>query len=258
MYPELYTPVFLFCLGAIIGSFLNVCIVRIPQRMSIVFPASHCPSCTHKIPVYDNIPLLSYLILGGRCRFCKTPIALTYFLVELITPILFLVLWHHFGLSSDFLISATVTAALIVITVIDLQHQIIPDVISLPGIPICFLCSFVVSWTTPLQSLLGILCGGGVLFLFAWGYQRATGKDGMGGGDIKLLAMIGALLGWKGALTSLILASCIGSIIGIILIIAKGKNMKYAIPFGPFLATGAVCALMYGEQLISFYLNLGA
>lgn len=249
--------VFLFVFGSTIGSFLNVCIVRIPEKISIVLPASHCPRCKKPIPWYYNIPLLSYLLLGGKCRYCRAPIAFRYFIVELLTPVVLLMLYSAYGLSLPLLAAFIFSSSLIVITFIDLKHQIIPDVISLPGIPICFACSFVAPWTDPLQSLIGICVGGGVLYLFAGGYKLLTKKEGMGGGDIKMLAMIGAFLGWKGALAALILGSFAGSVLGIILIIVKGKNFKYALPFGPFLAVGAFCALLFGEQLIRFYLAIG-
>lgn len=247
----------LFALGSTIGSFLNVCIIRIPEKISIVFPPSHCPACKKPIPFYYNIPLLSYIILGGRCRYCKAPISFQYFLVELLTPIIMLFLFFCFGISWSFIISFIFSAALIVITFIDLRNQIIPDFISLPGILLFFLCSFIVPWTDPIQSLLGILVGGGTLYIFALGYQFLTKKEGMGGGDIKLLAMIGAFLGWKGALATLILGAFAGSVIGIILIIFKGKDLKYAIPFGPFLSAGAFCTLFFGEKLIHLYLSIG-
>lgn len=247
----------LFVFGTIIGSFLNVCIVRMPHNTSIVFPASHCPGCGAGIRFYDNIPLVSYILLAGRCRACKTPISLRYFIVELLMGVLTAVLFFHFGFSLVFIVCFIFTAALVVITFIDLQHQIIPDRISLPGIPLGFLCSFVLPWNSWLDSLLGILVGGGVLYAFALGYYLLTKKEGMGGGDIKMLAMIGAFLGWQGALATLMLAAVAGSLIGIILMVLKGKNFKYAVPFGPFLAVGAFCALLYGDSLISWYLSIG-
>ncbi len=248
----------LFIFGTIIGSFLNVCIVRIPNRASIVFPGSQCPNCGYSIRFYDNIPLVSYILLGGRCRSCKTAISIRYFLVELLMGLLTALLSFYFGFSLVFILCLVFTAALVVITCIDLQHQIIPDCISLPGIPLGFLCSFFLPWITWIDSLLGILIGGGVLYVFALGYYLLKKKEGMGGGDIKMLAMIGAFLGWQGALATLILASIAGSLIGILLIVVKGKNFKYAVPFGPFLALGAFCALLYGEPLINWYCSIGA
>ena len=258
MAPTLFILAALFVLGTIIGSFLNVCIVRMPQNASIVFPGSHCTNCGYTIRFYDNIPLVSYILLGGRCRSCKTPISMRYFLVELLMGLLMAVLFLHFDLSLVFVLCATFTAALVVITFIDLQHQIIPDRISLPGIPLGFLCSFFLPWNTWLDSLLGILVGGGVLYMFALGYHLLTKKEGMGGGDIKMLAMIGAFLGWKGALATLMLAAITGSLVGVLLIVLKGKNFKYAVPFGPFLAAGAFCAMFYGERLINWYCSIGA
>lgn len=247
-----------FVFGTIIGSFLNVCIVRMPQQSSIVFPGSHCPNCNYQISFYDNIPLLSYIMLAGRCRSCKTPISMRYFVVELLMGLLVAALFFYFGFSLVFILCVVFTAALVVITFIDLQHQIIPDRISLPGIPLGFLCSFFLPWNSWLDSLLGILVGGGVLYAFALGYYLLTKKEGMGGGDIKMLAMIGAFLGWKGALATLILAAVAGSLIGVLLIVLKGKNFKYAVPFGPFLAAGAFCALLYGERLINWYCSISA
>jgi leader peptidase (prepilin peptidase) / N-methyltransferase len=248
----------LFIFGTIIGSFLNVCIVRMPHKTSIVFPASHCPQCGTAIRFYDNIPLLSYILLTGRCRACRASISLRYFIVELLFGAMTVALFLHFGLSLVFLLCLIFTAALVIITFIDLQYQIIPDRISLPGIPLCFLSSFVLPFTTWVDSLLGIVVGGGVLYAFALGYYLLTKKEGMGGGDIKMLSMIGAFLGWQGALTSLMLAALVGSVVGIVMMAVKGKNFKYAIPFGPFLAAGAFCAMLYGERLISWYLNIGA
>ncbi len=255
--PEWFILLSLFLFGSAVGSFLNVCILRMPKEMSIAYPASHCPVCKKPIPFYFNIPLISYIILGGKCRNCKTPISFQYFFVELITPLTAVLLYFFFGLSLPLLLSFIFSAALIVITFIDLEHQIIPDRISLPGIIICFIFSFFVPWVTPLNSAIGILAGGGILYIFAAGYHLLTKKDGMGGGDIKLLAMIGAFLGWKGALTTLMVGAFIGSFIGIILILFKGKNTKYAIPFGPFLSAGAFLSLLWGEQIVYFYLNLG-
>jgi len=255
--PEALILILLFVLGGSVGSFLNVCIVRIPEKLSIVMPPSHCPRCKKPIAFYDNIPLLSYMILGGRCRNCKQPIPFRYFVVELLTAAVLPGLYVWYGLTLPLALSFIFCAALIVITFIDLQLQIIPDMISLPGIPLCFLCSFVVPWTTPLESAIGILVGGGVLYGVAAGYYFFRKKEGMGGGDIKLLAMIGAFLGWKGALVALVVGAFAGSIIGITVMLLKGKDMKYAIPFGPFLSLGALCSLLYGTELLHWYLSLG-
>ena len=242
--------------GAIMGSFLNVCSIRLPKEESIVAPGSHCPQCKEPIKFYDNIPLVSYLLLKGRCRYCHSPISIQYPLVEGITALGSLILFMKFGPSLSYLIYFAFVAALIVITVIDLYHQIIPDVISLPGIGVGLLASLIIPQITFLNSLLGVLLGGGSLFLVATLYQWLFKREGMGGGDVKLLAMIGAFLGWKAVILTILLGSLIGSITGIIIMVSKGKDFKYAIPFGPFLSLGAVIALFYGPSLINWYLYL--
>jgi leader peptidase (prepilin peptidase)/N-methyltransferase len=250
--------VILFLFGSIIGSFLNVCIARIPSGESVVFPGSHCPECSTPIPFYHNIPLFSYLVLRGRCKYCGIKISPQYLVTEALTPLIMIFLFYQFGLSLAFAAAIIFSCALIVITFIDLKHKIIPDIISLPGIVLCFAASFFVPWTTPVESAVGILTGGGILWLFAAGYKLPQKKDGMGGGDIKLLAMIGAFLGWKGVLLSLMIGSFTGSLTGIFLMLLKGRDLKYAVPFGPFLSIGAFCALVYGEELVRMYLSIGA
>jgi len=242
--------------GAIVGSFLNVCIIRLPKEESIITPGSHCPHCKTPIKFYDNIPLVSYLLLKGKCRQCRGSISFQYPLVEGITTLSSLLLIMKFGPSLSYLIYFAFVAALIVITVIDLYHQIIPDVISLPGIGVGLLASLIIPQVTFLNSLIGILLGGGSLFLVATVYQWLFKREGMGGGDVKLLAMIGGFLGWKAVILTILLSSLIGSITGIIIMVSKGKDFKYAIPFGPFLSLGAVIALFYGPSLINWYLYL--
>jgi len=242
-------------LGALIGSFLNVCILRLPQEESIITPGSHCPHCKTPIKFYDNIPLVSYLLLKGKCRKCRGYISLQYPLIEGITALGSLILFMKFGPSLSYLIYFAFVAALIVITVIDLYHQIIPDVISLPGIGAGLLASLIIPQITFLNSLLGVLLGGGSLFLVATLYQWLFKREGMGGGDVKLLAMIGAFLGWKAVILTILLGSLIGSITGIIIMVSKGKDFKYAIPFGPFLSLGAVIALFYQNEIIFWYLG---
>ena len=243
-------------IGAMVGSFLNVCICRLPEGESIVTPRSHCPHCQKLIRFYDNIPLLSYLLLRGKCRSCRAPISIQYPIVEGVTALGSLVLFLKFGLTWEYLVYFLFLSALIVITVIDLYHQIIPDVISLPGIGIGLLASLVLPGLTPLNSLTGVLLGGGSLFLVATLYQWFFKREGMGGGDVKLLAMVGAFLGWKAVILTILFSSFIGSIIGIIFITVKGKDLKYAIPFGPFLALGAVLSLFLGEEIVRWYLYL--
>ena len=242
-------------LGALIGSFLNVCILRLPREESIVWPGSHCPYCKKPIKAYDNIPIISYFLLRGRCRECQAPISTQYPLVEGVTGLGSLFLFAKYGLSISYLVYFAFIASLIVVTVIDLYHQIIPDVISLPGIGVGLLASLVIPQITFVNSLIGILLGGGSLFLVATVYQWLFKREGMGGGDVKLLAMIGAFLGWKSVILTILLGSLIGSITGIIIMILKGKDFKYPIPFGPFLSLGAVVSLFYQNEIVSWYLQ---
>jgi leader peptidase (prepilin peptidase) / N-methyltransferase len=241
--------------GAIVGSFLNVCIIRLPKEESIIIPGSHCPQCNHPIKFYDNIPLISYLLLGGKCRYCKRSISAQYPLVEGTTAISSLLLFLKYGLSLSYFFYFSFVAALIIITVIDLYHQIIPDVISIPGIGVGLLGALIIPHITFFNSLLGILLGGGSLFVVATLYQWFFKREGMGGGDVKLLAMIGAFLGWDAVILTILLSSLIGSITGIIIMVLKGKDFTYAIPFGPFPSLSAVIALFYKNEIISWYLQ---
>ena len=254
--PPYFVEVFTFIFGLCIGSFLNVCIYRIPASKSISYPRSSCTSCNELIPFYDNIPVLSYLFLRGKCRFCREPISLRYPVIELLTGLFALITFLKYGLSLEALIYFVFIAALLVITFIDIDHQIIPDLISLPGIPIFFLASFVLSQINWLDSLIGILVGGGSLFLVAWIYSLITHKEGMGGGDIKLLAMIGAVIGWKGVLFTIFVASAVGTLAGILVMLKSRKGMRLKIPFGPFLAIGGIAYIFLGPQLINWYFQL--
>lgn len=246
---------FVTLIGMCIGSFLNVCIYRLPLGHSIVSPPSSCPVCKTSIKWHDNVPVFSYILLRGRCRGCKTPISVRYPMVELLTGLFALITWMEFGWTLSALIFFFFITALLVITFIDIDHRIIPDVISLPGIPVGFAASFVLHDVGWLNSLIGILIGGGSLLLIAWGYQLIRGKDGMGGGDIKLLAMIGAFLGWKGVLFTIMASSFTGTMVGIAMMLRAGKGMKMALPFGPFLATGAILYIFFGTQIIDWYFN---
>ena len=247
--------VFSIIFGAIVGSFLNVCIIRLPKEESIITPGSHCPHCNHPIMFYDNIPLISYLLLGGKCRYCKRSISAQYPLVEGITAISSFLLFLKYGFSLSYFFYFSFVAALMIITVIDLYHQIIPDVISIPGIGVGLLGALIIPHITFFKSLLGILLGGGSLFVVATSYQWLFKREGMGGGDVKLLAMIGAFLGWDAVILTILLSSLIGSITGMVIMVLKGKGFKYAIPFGPFLSLGAVIALFYKNEIISWYLQ---
>lgn len=254
--PPYFAEVFTFLFGLCIGSFLNVCIYRLPASKSISHPRSSCTNCNELIPFYDNIPVVSYLLLRGRCRFCSEPISLRYPIIELLTGLFALITFFKYGLSLEAFIYFVFIATLLVITFIDIDHQIIPDVISLPGILIFFIASFGLSQVTYLDSLIGILAGGGSLFLVAWTYNMITKKEGMGGGDIKLLAMIGALIGWQGVLFTIFVASAVGTISGMLVMLKSRKGMKLKIPFGPFLAIGAIAYIFFGPQLVRWYFRL--
>jgi len=243
-----------FIFGMIVGSFLNVCIYRLPVSQSIVRPRSRCPQCGHSIRSVDNIPVLSYLLLKGRCRDCGARIPLRYPLVETLSGAFAAMAVARFGFSGQAVLMFALIAALLVITFIDLDHRIIPDAITLPGIPVGLAASFGPGLISPFESLIGILAGGGSLFLVAWGYQLITQREGMGGGDIKLLAMIGAFLGWQGVLFTIFVASLTGTLAGMALIFRRRGNMKLAVPFGPFLAVGAIAYLFIGTELWSWYI----
>jgi leader peptidase (prepilin peptidase) / N-methyltransferase len=246
---------FAFILGAVVGSFLNVCIYRLPKNVSIVFPPSRCPGCGKHIRWFDNIPIISYILLAGRCRSCKTRISIRYPLVELLNALLTLFLFMRFGPTLAFLVLFLFCSAMVVITFIDLDHQIIPDIISLPGIVAGFIFSFFIPQLGWLNSLIGIVLGGGSLWLVAAGYELLTKKEGMGGGDIKLLAMMGAFFGWKAIPFIIFVSSLTGSVIGVTVMLIGKKDSKLAIPFGPFLASGAVLYIFFGRQLIHWYLS---
>jgi len=253
-----------FLFGGLIGSFLNVCIGRIPNGESIVTPSSHCPKCKVPIAFYDNLPLLSFILLRGRCRSCRAPISPRYLFVEFLTALLAVALFHWFGVSFSFLVSFIFAAALIVISFIDLDVRIVPDVISLPGIIVGLAFSVVGYFffrddstviPSPVSSLIGIVAGGGFLLATAWIYEKVTGVDGMGGGDIKLLAMIGAFLGWPSIPITLFIASLLGSMVGITCMILTGAGRRLALPFAPFLCSAALIYLFFGEQIIDFYIS---
>jgi len=254
--PLYLIEIFIFIFGLCIGSFLNVCIYRLPASQSIAHPRSKCPECGKLIASYDNIPVFSYLWLKGRCRHCGVKIGLRYPTVELLGGLFALATFLKFGLSLEAVIYFAFIACLLVVTFIDLDHRIIPDVITLPGIPICFAASFALPDMTYKAALLGILVGGGSLFLVAWVYSLITKKEGMGGGDIKLLAMMGALLGWEGVLFTIFVSSLVGTLSGLAVMLRSRKGMKLAVPFGPFLAIGGITYIFFGTRLINWYFNL--
>ncbi len=246
-----------FVLGAIIGSFLNVCIYRLPREKSIVRPGSSCPVCEKPIAFYDNIPIFSYLVLRGKCRQCGTKISIRYAAVELLTALLYAALYSVYGLSLELAVALFFVSALVVISFIDLEFRIIPDIVSLGGLLVGAGLSFLRGPAfSYMDALWGILLGGGVLWAIAFGYELARKREGMGGGDIKLLAMIGSFCGIKGVLFSLVSGSLLGSLIGIPLMIIKHADTKYALPFGPFLSFGAVLYVLMGKGLIHAFFNV--
>lgn len=243
-----------FLFGAAIGSFLNVCIHRVPLGLSIISPPSACPGCGRNIAFYDNIPILSYIVLGGKCRGCGSRISARYPLVEAATGLLASALFYKFGPGIELFVYFIFASTLIVITFIDLKYQIIPDVISLPGIALGFAASFVTSAPGVVDSLIGLLIGGGLLYAIATAYYLVTRHEGMGGGDIKMLAMIGAFTGWKGVLVTVLAGSFSGALIGGALMLFSGKGSRHAIPFGPFLALGALLYVFFGEEAVGWYI----
>ena len=247
--------VLIFILGLIVGSFSNVCIYRIPRNESIIYPASHCPKCRSNITPKDNIPLLSYILLKGRCRNCKSKISIQYPIVELLTGLIYLIVYLIYGLSVQTLIYIVLSSALIIIAFIDLNEQIVPDVISLPGIVVGFIISFFVSYISFINSALGVLVGGGIILIIGLAGSVIFKKEAMGGGDIKLAAMIGAFLGWRYIVISLFLGFFLGALAGIILILSKIKSREDTVPFGPFIVLGSFITLLWGEKIISWYLG---
>ena len=243
-------------LGALIGSFLNVCIYRLPRQESIAWPGSHCPKCSHPIAWYDNIPILSYLTLAGRCRHCAVRIPFRYPLVEVLNASGYVGLLWVFGPSLVAVAYCLFYSALLVVAGTDLTHKIIPNAVTFPGIIVGIVCAATVLPLGFLDSLLGVLVGGGILWLLAWASPYLFGKEGMGGGDIKLLAMIGAFLGWKPALMTIMVGSLLGSLVGVTLIAAQVIKREDYIPFGPFLVCGALVALFFGQSILGWYHGL--
>lgn len=245
-------------LGALIGSFLNVCIHRLPRGESIVRPGSRCPGCTTPISPLDNVPILSFLWLRGRCRRCGQRISVRYPAVEALNAVGYLLIWDRYGLTPEAAVYAAFYSALLVVTFIDWDHQIIPNRITLPGIVIGLFSAATVLAGGFVDALLGAVLGGGLLYAIAVGSELVLKKEGMGLGDVKLLAMIGAFLGWKAVLLTIFVGALAGSVIGLTLIATRIKQRGDPIPFGPFLVLGAMAALFAGPELIGWYLRLGA
>ena len=251
-------PVYLllFAAGLSIGSFLNVVIYRLPRNKSVVWPRSYCPSCEKVIPFYLNIPILSYVILMGKCKYCGARISPRYLIIELISGLTVVGYFTYFGFSLQALAAVVLTLVLIPVFFIDFEHRIIPDVISIPGIAIGFGLSFVTAEPGWIGSLIGILLGGGGLLSLGLLGDFLFKKESLGGGDVKLAAMLGAFLGWQKVLFVFISSAALG-LIGAVIMMALSKKMRetHQIPFGPFLAAAAVIALFFGDKLISLYLE---
>jgi leader peptidase (prepilin peptidase)/N-methyltransferase len=256
MAPYIFEGILSLLLGLCLGSFLNVCIHRLPLKQSILRPASHCPWCGNAIRFYDNIPLLSYIFLAGRCRDCSKPISWRYPAVEALTGLISVLLFITYGINFQFFLLLLFLLALITISFIDLDHQIIPDIISIPGIAAGLLASPFLPHTSFLESLIGAAAGGGSLFIVAYLYAILVKRPGMGGGDIKMLAMIGAWMGWRSLPMIVFLSSFSGALVGFLYLSFSGRGLRVRIPFGPFLSLGTVLYLFAGKEMIRFYLRV--
>ena len=274
------TPVigaFVLLFGLVLGSFLNVCIVRIPSGKSVVLPASACPQCGTAIRPYDNVPVLSYLVLGGKCRGCKAKISLMYPVVEALTGLLFLGCYFAFGLTVEGLKWAIFSAILVVLIFTDLRERLLPDVVNYTGLGLALVLSFFAQPTdgtarwlsshifefpppSPVLSfadaLLGATVGGGLLWLVSEAYFRLRGREGMGFGDVKMMLMAGAFLGVKRTLLTIMGGSLLGSILGIAFILSRRKDSDYELPFGTFLGFAAILAVFFGTPLVNWYQSL--
>jgi leader peptidase (prepilin peptidase)/N-methyltransferase len=269
--------VFVFLFGLIIGSFLNVCILRIPTGKSIVMPASACPKCGSAIRAYDNIPVISYLILRGKCRGCKSQISPMYPSVEFLTGLLFFACYYTFGLSVETLKWATFSAIMIVLVFTDLRERILPDVVNFTGFALGLVLSLFVKPTdgsalwianhifqfpppqlvlSLLDALLGATFGSGLLWLVSEAYFKLRGREGMGLGDVKMMLMTGAFLGAKRTLLTIMAGSILGSVIGIAVILARRKDADYELPFGTFLGAGALLVVFFGTPVVNWYQSL--
>jgi leader peptidase (prepilin peptidase) / N-methyltransferase len=275
--PELFIAIFVFLFGLIIGSFLNVCILRIPGGKSIVLPASACPKCAAPIRPYDNIPVISYLILGGKCRACKTPISPMYPLVELLTGLLFLACYLVFGLTVETLKWAVFSAIMIVLIFTDFRERLLPDVVNYTGLALGLALSFFTKPTdgaalwlanhifdfpppAPVLSfadaILGAALGSSLLWIVSEAYFRLRGREGMGLGDVKMMLMAGAFLGAKRTLLTIFAGSLLGSVLGVAVILARRKEADYELPFGTFLGMAALLVVFFGTPVVNWYQSL--
>ncbi len=245
-----------FVVGVVIGSFLNVCILRIPRGQSVLRPGSFCPQCKQSVRWFDNVPLLNFVWLKARCRSCGSRLSWRYPLVECLNGLGYVAVVGKFGFGMSALVYALFVSALLVVMMIDFDHLIIPDVISLPGIVIGFFASAFIVPVGWFSALIGIVLGGGILWILAIASPYLFGKEGLGGGDIKLLAMIGAFLGWKDAVMILFLASFTGAVVGLGLLAFHRIERGQYLPFGTFLSVGAVALLLFRRELFGVYEGL--
>ncbi len=279
--PVLIGYIFFFAIGSIIGSFLNVVIHRVPLDESVVFPNSACPNCKNSIKAYDNIPIFSWLILGGKCRNCKNPISARYVGVEILTGLLFLLVFWQIGLSWYLPVALIFTAGIVPLIFIDYEHQILPDVITKPGMVFALLTRLAFplllgnmsyfsdvrfaplanfqnypAWLISLTGcILGGLVGGGSLWLVGEIWKRLRGMDAMGLGDVKMMFAVGGFLGWRLTLLTIFLGAFTGSLAGVYAIIFRNKDLQEKLPFGIFLGVGSILSMLFGEQIIAWYLN---
>lgn len=257
---------FFFVYGTILGSFFNVLIYRLPEGRSIISPGSQCPNCKRPVAALENIPILSWIFLRGKCAGCGLKISIQYPIIELLTGLFSLLIWYillnpfivsdkgvYLYITESFMLLTLLI--LIPISIIDIRHYIIPDSITIGGLVISLLISFIPMYLSPLESFIGMLVGGGILYGIGIIGELFLKKESMGGGDIKLMAFIGALWGWKVATTAIVLGAFCGAFIGLILILFKRSNKENMLPFGPFLAIGVILAAFWGDQIIYFYLN---
>ncbi len=262
MTPETWSalthPAALALFGAVVGSFLNVVIWRLPRGESLVHPGSRCPSCKRAVRPWDNVPLVSWLALRGKCRSCGTRIPARYPVVEGLTAALFALVGVLVSDPVTLAAGLVFVAAMVAVTFIDFDHRIIPDVITLPGTVLALLLAFTGLGLGPRDALLGLALGGGGLFAVAAGYRAATGRDGLGAGDIKLLGMVGAFLGPAGAFLTIFLGSITGTLFACVYMLRTGAGRTAELPFGTFLAPAAVFALLFGGRLMASYWGLFA
>lgn len=264
MDPTYLIASFFLIFGMLIGSFLNVVIYRVPRNESIIYPSSHCPDCGRSIRAFENIPVLSYLFLRGRCAGCAKPISIQYPLIEFLTGSLFLAVFLRYGLSTKTAVFIPFTAVLIALSAIDYHTKLLPDVITLPSAILASILSlatlipeFRLFWDiTPVKATLGILLGAGPLAAIAWLYFLFTRREGLGIGDIKLMIVVGALLGPSAAFLTIFIGAVSGTLFSLPMLLLRSGNRYQQIPFGPFLSLGAWVSMMWAEPLIRGYLQL--